>query len=1181
MMTIAHLRGDAYTGGDPVVEGMYARNARHLDEVLAGVRGGSVVPLLGAGFSAGSIPLWRGALLGWARELGPAVEADVTGRLDAGDFERAASLVESEMGENAFRDAFRETFGEGVLDGAFERLTPERRGIPSAFRGFVLTTNYDRLIERAYEAAGAPIERVCPHTAYQYVQAAGGVQGNGRLLLKLHGDAWDPANAVITRGDYDRVYGTGGEVAPLVEVMRRAFTGRRVLFLGCSLAGDRPLDVLHGCCDGMTHYALVELPKETDNPDDPLAPALVGPDGRQAPAYRDARLRLDALGIRPIWYPHGRHEALDALLGWLEGEMGPLPGGASARLAPIPESTYGIVGREDEVSEVVASLSSKPSITLVTGPGGIGKTEVCREVLRRLRDRGRDVVYAEAAGRESAWAQCNAVAEALGVPKMEQREGVAAKDYARYLTDKLASLERPVVYLDNWEDAWVASDDEGRRELVALLRALFETGLSILISSREVPRYVDVSVSKFALRPLSYKESEHLFRHISDMCKGMLSFKDSKFDTLITLLDGYPLAIVIAATQTAHSPLWSDILSQWTNASTHEKFSGHSSIATALRLSWDAVADTPLTHELWGIMALTPGDLLRTELDELADLSETEPHDWLDAYARLRDASLISASEDGFLSMLHPVREAFFSLASDDNVDCCLGLLTKRLVVIFEDDDNGSGVLGTDVGDAHALAFLPRALFLLDRSLGLRGLRAGAPALARALDRHYQFDWAASRPVLGAMLQAAREERNEESVAFAAWKTAQCAIYQDRFDEAAPLLEEAERLHRRVGSILGTANDLSARAELAVRLSRLDEAASLLEEAERLHRKAGDDLGTASDLQARAELAMLLDRLNDAGPMLDEAERLHRRAGDALGTANDLRARAQLAMRLDRLDDAGHLLEEAERLHRRAGDGIGTANDLHARARLAMRLDRLDEAGPLLEEAERLHRRAGDGLGAANDLQVRAELAMRLDRLDDAGYLLEEAERLHRRAGNALGTANDLQDRAELAMRLGRHDDARPLLEEAERLHREAGDGLGTANDLFARAELATLLGDLDGAGTLLEEAERLHREAGSTLGTANDLYFRARLAMRLGRLGEAGPLLEDAERLHREARDGLGIANDLLLRARLLALQGGYDRALSELARAEELYEGMSDEYSLGLAHETREWIEQMANEE
>lgn len=539
-VTIEQLRGETYTGSDPVVQGMYARNARHLDEVLAGVRDGSVVPLLGAGFSAGSIPLWRGALLGWARELGPAVEAEVTGSLDAGDFECAASLVERETGANAFRDAFGETFGEGVLDGAFDKLTPERRGIPSAFRGFVLTTNYDRLIERAYEAAGAPIERVCPHTAYQYVQAAGGVQGNGRLLLKLHGDAWDPTNAVITRGDYERVYGTDGGVAPLVEVMRRAFTGRRVLFLGCSLAGDRPLDVLHGCCEGATHYALVELPAGTENPGDPLAPALVGPDGRQVPAYREARLRLDALGIRPIWYPHGQHEALDALLGWLEGGMGPLPGGASARLAPIPESTYGIVGREDEVIEVVGSLSGGPSVTMVTGPGGIGKTEVCREALRRLRDSGRDVAYAVTIGASTAWAQCDAVAEALGVPKVEQREGVRAADYARYLTEALADLRHPVVYLDNWEDAWLASDEEGKGELVDLLQTFRDVGASVFASSKVRPVKFATGAITIEISGLERRSSVDLFRKVLEAKGGGLDPSGPEFEELLNELEDFP-----------------------------------------------------------------------------------------------------------------------------------------------------------------------------------------------------------------------------------------------------------------------------------------------------------------------------------------------------------------------------------------------------------------------------------------------------------------------------------------------------------------------------------------------------------------------------------------------------------------------------------------------------------------
>ena len=1002
-----------------VVRAMYRKNEQYLTEVLEGVRNDSIVPFIGAGFSAGSYPLWRNLLLGLASGVSPKLKKKANALLDCSDFEGAASLLDEELVSSALREEIAGAFGAETLDEAFEKLTPERQGIPAAFRGFVLTTNYDRLIERAYEAAGARLERVCPHTAYQYVQAVGGVQGNGPLLLKLHGDAWDPTNAVITREDYDRVYGTGGEVAPLVEAMRRAFTGRRVLFLGCSLVGDRPLDVLHGCCEGATHYALVELPTETENPDNPFAPVLVDSEGDEILAYRNARQSLRRLGIRPIWYPHGQHEALDALLGWLEGELGPLPGGAAARLASIPESTYGIVGREDEVSEVVASLSGKPSITLVTGPGGIGKTEVCREALRRFRDSGRDIVYAVTVGASTAWAQCDAVADALGAPRVEQREGVRAADYARYLTDKLTDLERPVVYFDNWEDAWLASDEEGRRELVGLLQNLCGGGSSILVSSREIAADYETGAMTIEILGLERKPSVDLFRKVFRMKGGLLDPSGSELEELIGKLEGHPLAIVLAATLATRSPSWSDVLNRWTEASHHAGDPRHNSLKTALLLSWDAVADALFAHDLWGVMAFTPGDLPRSELDILARFSETDVDYWLDSYSRLRDASLMSALEDGSLSMLRPVREAFFLLAEDHLIDNCLGLLTARLVELLFADIGETGIPGIGSGPAHdlILTFLPRALFLLNRSLDLYRLDAGAGVLACALANYYQFDWTASRPVLDALLRIAREEGDDGLAALIMYYSAECAMYQGRSEEAGEFLREVEFLYQRVGGNRERAYVLHVRAKLAMRLGRLGEAGPLLEEAERLHRKVGDDLGMANVLHARAELTMRLGRLGEAGPLLEEAERLHRKAGDDLGMAFDLTARAELAINLGDLNEAGPLLEEAERLHRRVGSALGMANVLHARAELAMRLGRLGEAGPLLEEAERLHRRAGCASEIAVDLSTRAQLLAFQGDFVRALLELTEAERLFEEMGAAydLECAHQLRKQIEQA----------------------------------------------------------------------------------------------------------------------------------------------------------------------
>ena len=869
-VTIEQLRGETYTGSDSVVKGMYDDNRAFLDEVLELARRQRLVPFVGAGFSQFHYKGWGSLLRGMADRY-PDRQEELEGLLERGKYEDAASLLQEEMGargrsrRDVFLRAIDGEFGERTVEDAFAKMSAERRGIPRVYRGPILTTNYDLLIERAYSEVDENIEAVYPHASYHRSRVERLLRSKRPSLFKLHGDVKDPDKIVITREDYDEAYDKGGE---LTRFMGGVFEGRdAVLFLGCSLGSDRTMDVLNQSAPDHVYYALVGLPEGTENAGDPFSPNLVV-GGKREPGYRKMDQRLAGMNIRPIWYPHGQiwyphgqHEALDALLGWLEEELDPDSATALVSLVSIPDSTYGKpVGRKKEIGKVVGSLSGEPSITLVTGPGGIGKTEVCREALRRLRDAGRTVVYAEAAGRESAWAQCDAVAEALRAPKVEQREGIGVADYARYLVDKLSALERPVVYLDNWEDAWLASDEEGRRELVALIQALRDGGSSVLASSREAAADYETGARIFRVHELGRKPSVDLFRRVLEAKGGGPDPSGPEFEKLIGKLEGHPLAIVLAATLAARSLSWGDVLSRWAEASQHAEDPRHNSLETALRLSWDAVADTPFAHELWGIMALTPGDLPRAELDALAELKGIYPRDWVDAYARLRDASLMSASGDGSPSMLRPVREAFFSLASDDIVDLCLRLLTVRLVGIIKADDNGSGVLGTGAGDSHALALasLPRALCLLGRSLDLRGLGVDAPALARALGNHYQFDCGASRPVLDALLRAARESGDDALASLAAQLSAGCAMRQGRLGEAGPLLEEAERLHREAGDGLGTANDLQDRAELLALQGDYDRALSELAEAEELYEGMGDEysLGLAHELRELIERAI-------------------------------------------------------------------------------------------------------------------------------------------------------------------------------------------------------------------------------------------------------------------------------------------------------------------------------------
>ena len=160
MVTIEQLRGETYMGGDPVVKGMYEENRAFLDEVLELARRQRLVPFVGAGFSQFFYRGWGSLLRGMAGRY-PDCQEELEKLLERGEYEDAASLLQEEMGargrgrRDVFLRAIDGEFGEGTVEGAFAEMSAERRGIPRVFRGPILTTNYDLLIERAYREAGA------------------------------------------------------------------------------------------------------------------------------------------------------------------------------------------------------------------------------------------------------------------------------------------------------------------------------------------------------------------------------------------------------------------------------------------------------------------------------------------------------------------------------------------------------------------------------------------------------------------------------------------------------------------------------------------------------------------------------------------------------------------------------------------------------------------------------------------------------------------------------------------------------------------------------------------------------------------------------------------------------------------------------------------------------------------
>lgn len=96
---------------------------------------------------------------------------------------------------------------------------------------------------------------------------------------------------MFTRGQYERHYAEGGSTR---EALRDFVNARSLLFLGCSLAGDKTLDILKEATNpGAKHFAIMSC----------------------APGEQNARVReLAKAKIRAIVYEDGRYESVRVLL---------------------------------------------------------------------------------------------------------------------------------------------------------------------------------------------------------------------------------------------------------------------------------------------------------------------------------------------------------------------------------------------------------------------------------------------------------------------------------------------------------------------------------------------------------------------------------------------------------------------------------------------------------------------------------------------------------------------------------------------------------------------------------------------------------------------------------------------------------------------------------------------------
>lgn len=273
----------------------FERNELRFDQLVSCLKEETVVPFVGAGVSvAGGFPTWKDHLRKQGKTAGIAA-AVIEALLAKGEYEAIIEAIETMRGAETFAQEIRDAFSKaGKLEAITLRIT-------ELFKDTLITTNYDRLLEQAFD--------VGPGEEVQVINSTNAMTPRDPAkiaIIKLHGDVRLPGTCILGKRQYDQAYGeTSLDLTrPVPRLLQYHYTTSNLLFIGCSLNNDRTIQVFRAVKENQRAKGIIDLPQHFSIEQAPEAVAEL--------TTRNAGLLK--LGITPIWFPRGEYAKVEAIL---------------------------------------------------------------------------------------------------------------------------------------------------------------------------------------------------------------------------------------------------------------------------------------------------------------------------------------------------------------------------------------------------------------------------------------------------------------------------------------------------------------------------------------------------------------------------------------------------------------------------------------------------------------------------------------------------------------------------------------------------------------------------------------------------------------------------------------------------------------------------------------------------
>ncbi|MFL5919322.1 MAG: BTAD domain-containing putative transcriptional regulator [Gaiellaceae bacterium] len=640
----------------------------------------------------------------------------------------------------------------------------------------------------------------------------------------------------------------------------------------------------------------------------------------------------------------------------------------------IPRPPTPLLGRERELADIADVIRAvETRLVTLTGTGGIGKTRLALELVRRLAPEFQHgVAVAMLATIQDPELVPRAILEALEIPE-------SGADASELLASALGSSEL-LLLLDNFEQVLPAAG------VVAALVAAAPR-VKVVVTSR-APLHV-AAEHEFPVPPLSDDEAAELFVSRAQAANPTFELSDQNATAVADLcarLDGLPLAIELAAARTKLLPP-ATLLSRLGNrldvltgerrdAPRHQQ-----TLRMTFDWSYDLLDEYP--QQLFAQLSVFAGGWTLAAAEAVCEGSV------LDGLGALVDESLVrqrtTAGGEARFSMLGVVREyALERLAEREpfrqrHLAYFVAFAEEAEPHLSHGDDQVAWM--TRVADEHdnlraALAFA------LDSGAADSALR-----LAVGVRRFWQIQgyFAEGREVLEAAIGAAPDEPSRlradahNMLGILAGEQGDFELARTRFNAA---LDDA----RAAGATRAISSALVNLGNMAFYSGDLDAARYLYKESIEHFAELGDVRGQALAKENIGLMALTADDIPEAVSWLTDALELAREGGDdrEIGAAG--RSLAAATIELGEHERAAELLNESLGLARELGEAHGIAICLDTYAGLAATTGDAERAALLFGASDALRTSIGAQRQPDNQILYDRWLARTLTRLDTDAY---------------------------------------------------------------------------------------------------------------------------------------------------------------------------------------------------